>query len=132
MEIPQTQSYRKLMLGCQKGKNGWETTEKGQQSAKKTDETKKEKFSKTGRILSENGRLERFDKIGRFLTKTGGLESLAFLGGWHCGCCPTLRQLETTYGWLLLGWPMMIMMAINGYLLNLEIDLVLEMFADTG
>ena len=27
---------------------------------------------------------------------------------------------------------MMIMMTINGYLLNLEIDLVLEMFADTG
>ena len=26
----------------------------------------------------------------------------------------------------------MIMMTINGYLLNLEIDLVLEMFADTG
>ena len=27
---------------------------------------------------------------------------------------------------------MMILMTINGYLLNLEIDLVLEMFADTG
>ena len=27
---------------------------------------------------------------------------------------------------------MMIMMTINGYLLNLEIDLVLEMFAATG
>ena len=27
---------------------------------------------------------------------------------------------------------MMIMMTINGYLLNLGIDLVLEMFADTG
>ena len=46
MEIPQTQSYRKLMLGCQKGKNGWETTEKGQQSAKKTGETKKRKSFK--------------------------------------------------------------------------------------
>ena len=29
-------------------------------------------------------------------------------------------------------WFMMIMMTINGYLLNLEIDLVLEMFAATG
>ena len=56
-------------------------TEKGQRSAKKTDETKKGKFSKTGRILSKNGRLEIFAKSGRFLTKTGGLESLAFLGG---------------------------------------------------
>ena len=29
-------------------------------------------------------------------------------------------------------WFIMIMMTINGYLLNLEIDLVLEMFAATG
>ena len=33
--------------------------------------------------------------------------------------------METTY-----RQPIMIMMTINGYLLNLEIDLVLEMFAD--
>ena len=46
VEIPHTQSYRKLMLGCQKGKNSWETTEKGQQSAKKTGETKKSKSFK--------------------------------------------------------------------------------------
>ena len=33
--------------------------------------------------------------------------------------------METTY-----SQPIMIMMTINGYLLNLEIDLVLEMFAN--
>jgi len=33
--------------------------------------------------------------------------------------------VETTY-----SQPLMMMMTINGYLLNLEIDLVLEMFAD--
>ena len=46
MEIPHTQSYCKLMLGCQKGKNGWETTEKGQRSAKKTGQTTKGKSFK--------------------------------------------------------------------------------------
>ena len=40
-------------------------------------------------------------------------------------CCPRPRQVETTY-----SQPIMIMMTINGYLLNLEIDLVLEMFAN--
>ena len=58
----------------------------------------------------------------------GGLESLAL----HCACCPRPRQLEPTYSRLLFGRLMMIMMIINGYLLNLEIVLVLEMFADTG
>ena len=62
----------------------------------------------------------------------GGLESLAFLRGWHRARCPRPRQLEMTYSRLLLGWPTVIMMIINGYLLNLEIVLVLEMFADTG
>ena len=46
MEIPHTQNYRKLMLVCQKGKNGWETREKGQRSAKKTGQTKKRKSFK--------------------------------------------------------------------------------------
>ena len=46
MEILHTQNYRKLMFGCQKGKNGWETTEKGQRSAKKTGQTKKGKSFK--------------------------------------------------------------------------------------
>ena len=40
IEIPHTQNYRKLMLGC------WETMEKGQRSAKKTGETKKRKSFK--------------------------------------------------------------------------------------
>ena len=64
----------------------------------------------------------------------GGLESLAFLRGWHCACCPRPRQLELTYSRLLFGQLMMMMMMtiITGYLLNLEIVLVLEMFADKG
>ena len=62
----------------------------------------------------------------------GGLESLAFLRGWHRAHCPRPRQLEMTSSRLLFGWPTVIMMIINGYLLNLEIVLVLEMFADTG
>ena len=46
MKIAHTQNYRKLMLVCQKGKNGWETREKGQRSAKKTGQTKKRKSFK--------------------------------------------------------------------------------------
>ena len=87
---------------------------------------RKGKFSKTGIILSENWRLQIFAKNGRFPTKMGGLESLAFRGGWHCACYPRPRQLELTYSRLLFGWLMMIMMIINGYVLNLEIVLVLE------
>ena len=34
------------------------------------------RVSKTGRILSENGRLEIFTKSGRFPAKMGGLELL--------------------------------------------------------
>ena len=62
----------------------------------------------------------------------GGLEFLGFLRGWHCACCPRPGQLELTYSRLLFSRLMMIMMIINGHLLNLEIILVLEMFADTG
>ena len=46
-----------------------------------------------------------------------------------------LPKIQTVrdYRWLLFGQPMMMMMmTVNGYLLNLEIDLVLEMVADTG
>ena len=46
MKIPHTQNYCKLMLVCQKGKNGWDTREKGQRSAKKTGQTKKRKSFK--------------------------------------------------------------------------------------
>ena len=60
------------------------------------------------------------------------MESLAFLRGSHCTCCSRPRQLELTCSRLLFGRLMMILMIINGYLLNLEIVLVLEMFADTG
>ena len=105
---------------------------KGKGVLKRLVKKRKGKVSKTGMILSENGRLQIFGKNGRFPTKMGGLESLAFLRGWHCACCPRLRQLELTYRRLLFSQLMMTMMIINGYLLNLEIVLVLEMFADTG
>ena len=54
---------------------------KGKEVLKRLVKQRKGKVSKTGRILSKNGRLEIFAKNGRFLTKTGGLESLAFLRG---------------------------------------------------
>ena len=104
---------------------------KGKEVLKRLVKRRKGKVSKTGIMLSENGGLQIFTKNGRFPTKIGGLESLAFLRGWHCACCPRPRQLELTYSWLC-GPLIMIMMIINGYLLNLEIILVLEMFADTG
>ena len=106
---------------------------KGKGVLKRVVKKRKGKVSKTGMILSENGRLQIFVKNGRFPTKMEGLESLAFLRGWHCAYCPRPRQLELTYRQLLFGrLMMMMMMIINGYLLNLEIVLVLEMFADTG
>ena len=105
---------------------------KGKEVLKRLVKSRKGNVSKTGIILSENGRLQIFAKNGRFPTKIGGLESLAFLRGWHCACFPRPRQLELTYSRLLFGQLMMIMMIINGYLLNLEIVLVLEMLADTG
>ena len=52
-------------------------TEKEQRSAKRLVKKRKGKVSKTGIILSENGRLQIFAKNRRFLTKMGELESLA-------------------------------------------------------
>ena len=45
---------------------------KGKEVLKRLAKQRKGKVSKTGRILSENGRLGIFAKNGRFLTKTGG------------------------------------------------------------
>ena len=76
------QNYRRLMLGCQKGKNGRETTEKRQRIK---DWLNKEnisflwlgRVSKTGRILSENGRPVIFAENERFPAKSDRwLESL--------------------------------------------------------
>ena len=78
-----TQSYCRLMLGCQKSQNGWETTENRKRIVvKRLVEQRKGTVSKTGRILSENG---------RFQVKRVG----------HRACCP--RQLDTTYSRLLFG-----------------------------
>ena len=54
---------------------------KGKEVLKRLVKKRKGKVSKTGRILSRNGRLEIFAKNGRFPTKMGGLKSLAFLRG---------------------------------------------------
>ena len=81
MEMLHTQNYRKLMLGCQKGKMAVKPRKKGKEVLKRLVKQRKGKVSKTGRILSKNGRLVILAKNARFLTKTGGLESLAFLRG---------------------------------------------------
>ena len=79
------QNYRRLILGCQKGKNCRESTEKRQkialkrlvqQKTVKSHATRLVKVSKTGRILSENGRPEIFAENGGFSAETEGLESL--------------------------------------------------------
>ena len=54
---------------------------KGKGVLKRVVKKRKGKVSKTGMILSENGRLQIFVKNGRFPTKMEGLESLAFLRG---------------------------------------------------
>ena len=126
MEIPHTQNYRTLMLGCQKGKNGWETTEKGQTSSKKTGETKKRKSFKN----QEN--IKREWEAGNIRQKQEVSNQNGRVGISGISQRMTLCMLEPTYRRLLFSWPMMIMMTIDGYVLNLEIDLVLEMFADTG
>ena len=131
MELLHTQNYRKLMLGCQKGKSGWETTEKGQRSAEKTGETKKRKSYKNWENIKrewEAGNIrhkrEVSDQNGR-VGISGISQSMTL-----CMLPKTETvgaDLQSTALQL-----MMIMMTINGYLLNLEIDLVLEIFADTG
>ena len=59
------QNYRRTMVGCQKGKNGRETTKR--KVVKSLVKQRNGRVSKTGRILSESG---------RFPAKTGGLESM--------------------------------------------------------
>ena len=54
---------------------------KGKEVLKRLVKRRKGKVSKTGIILSKNGRLQIFAKNGRFPTKMGELESLAFLRG---------------------------------------------------
>ena len=73
-----TPNYRRLMLRCQKGKSGEETTEKRQRMVLKrlVKQGKTMSFKKGSRILSENGRPEIFTKNRRFPAKMGALESL--------------------------------------------------------
>ena len=59
------QNYRRTMVGCQNGKNGRETTKR--KIVKSLVTQRNGRVSKTGRILSENG---------RFPAKKGGLESM--------------------------------------------------------
>ena len=81
MEIPHTQNYHKLMLRSQKGKNGWETTEKGQRSAKRTGETKKGKSSKNWENIKREGEAGNIRQKRKVSDQNGRLESLAFLKG---------------------------------------------------
>ena len=131
MEIPHTQNNHKLMLGFQKSKNGWQTTEKGQRTVKKTGETKKGKSFKNRENIKrewEAGNIRQKQEVSNQNGRVGisGISQRMTL----CILPKTKTvgaNLQVTALWL-----MMIMMTINGYLLNLEIDLVLEMFADTG
>ena len=75
------QSFRRLMLGCQKGKNGRETTEKRQKRLVRQRQhclsLARKSFKKPGEyFISENGRPEVFAEYERFKAKTGGLEFL--------------------------------------------------------
>ena len=131
MKIPHTQNYRKLMLVCQKGKNGWETREKGQRSAKKTGRTKKRKSFKNRENIKrewEAGNIRQKQEVSNQNGRVGisGISQRMTL----C-ILPKTKTVGANLQATALRL-MMIMMTINGYLLNLEIDLVLEMFADTG
>ena len=85
------QSFRRLMLGCQKGKNGRETTEKRQtivqkrlvrqrkhclSLARKSFKKQGEYFIRENMALGENGKPEIFAEYERLKAKTGGLEFL--------------------------------------------------------
>ena len=131
MEIPHTQKNHKLMLGFQKSKNGWETTEKGQRTVKKTGETKKGKSFKNQENIKrewEAGNIRQKQEVSNQNGRVGisGISQRMTL----C-ILPKTKTVGANLQATALRL-MMIMMTINGYLLNLEIDLVLEMFADTG
>ena len=85
------QSFRRLMLGCQKGKNGRETTEKRHtivqkrlvrqrkhclSLARKSFKKQGEYFIRENMALGENGKPEIFAEYERLKAKTGGLEFL--------------------------------------------------------
>ena len=85
------QSFRRLMLGCQKGKNGRQTTEKRQtivqkrlvrqrqhclSLARKSFKKQGEYFIRENMALGENGKPEIFAEYERLKAKTGGLEFL--------------------------------------------------------
>ena len=94
---------------------------------------KDKKVTKTGRILSENGRKYLAGNIchKREVSNQNGRVGISGISQSMTLCMLPKTEtvgadLQSTALQL-----MMIMMTINGYLLNLEIDLVLEMFADT-
>ena len=131
MEIPHTQNNHKLMLGFQKSKNGWEMTGKGQRTVKKTGETKKGKSFKNQENIKrewEAGNIRQKQEVSNQNGRVGisGISQRMTL----C-ILPKTKTVGANLQVTALRL-MMIMMTINGYLLNLEIDLVLEMFADTG
>ena len=134
MEIPHTQNNHKLMLGFQKSKNGWETTEKGQRTVKKTGETKKGKSFKNRENIKrewEAGNIRQKQEVSNQNGRVGisGISKRMTL----CMLPKTktvgddlqLTALRLTdddnddYQWLPADH-------------EFRIDLVLEMFADTG
>ena len=72
------ENYRRLIVGCQKGNNIWETTENWQRRVlKKLVKQRNGTVSNTGRILSQKERpVNIWHKKGWFLAKAEGLESL--------------------------------------------------------
>ena len=95
------QRFRRLMLGCQTGKNGPETTEKRQRIVQKRLVRQRKhclflarkSFKKQGGyFISKNERPEIFAEYERFKAKTGGLE---FLGPYSYRRCAQIQQLLT-------------------------------------
>ena len=72
------QSFRRLMLGCQKGKKRQRIVQKGLvRQRKHCLSLARKSFKKQGEyFISENGRPEIFAEYERFKAKKGGLESL--------------------------------------------------------
>ena len=106
-------------------------TGKGQRTVKKTGETKKGKSFKNRENIKrelEAGNIRQKQEVSNQNGRVGisGISQRMTL----C-ILPKTKTVGANLQVTALRL-MMIMMTINGYLLNLEIDLVLEMFADTG
>ena len=105
-------------------------TGKGQRTVKKTGETKK------GKSFKNRENIKREWEAGNIRQKQvsnqNGRVGISGISQRMTLCIlPKTKTVGANLQATALRF-MMIMMTINGYLLNLGIDLVLEMFADTG